>query len=223
MRDNTAPRLVPVSTLLLARSGDIGDVRFRDSALLGYFCDCLSDPAPGRRFLARQIRYLSGELLTPPARTLDLGDLNVFPLEPKKHAEAMERQLSLLFAAGARPCLVGGDKSGLDAIRRWMTKRSEVAPDLVVAGESGHARAKTPLIVAVDLSLLAGRWLSRPRRLAGLSPHQIISALEAIEQPIAAAAIFGLAPALDASGVAETRAARDVLSALVGAMQRGDR
>lgn len=224
MNDDPDPWLTALPTMLRARSGEsAGDLAPGDIALVGYFCDCLSAPEPGQRFLARQIRYFSGELTSPARGAVDLGDLNVFPLEPEKHMAALEDQVSLILNAGARPCLVGGDRSGLDGLRRSMTKRLTMAPNLLIAGQTTDVASDLPLIVAADLSLIAGRWLSRPRRLAGLSPHQIIDALGTIDQPVVAAAIFGMAPALDASGMGETRAARDILSALLAAIQRGDR
>ena len=64
--------------------GDLEDSAQTDrSRLSGYFCDNLDQPAAGQRYLARQLRYASRPGRAP-AGAIDLGDVNVFPLEPDK-------------------------------------------------------------------------------------------------------------------------------------------
>ena len=221
MHEVLAPTLTPVDTLLRTRQGDVEDLLPGDVALAGYFCDCLSSPAPGQRFLARQIRYLSDETKKPMEGVLDIGDVNVFPLEPEKHMAVMEHQISLVYDAGARLCLVGGDASGFEVLSKTLSNKleREITTVHTGQGESGTSDL-SPAILAVDLSRLAGSWMSRPQRLGGVSPLEIITEISAIQRPITAAAIYGLAPTLGEVGVFETRVSRDVLAALVDTLKR---
>jgi arginase family enzyme len=73
----------------------------------------------------------------------------------------------------------------------------------------------------VDLQSLAGIWLSQPRRLGGLSPAQMVEQIDAVEGNIIAAAVFGLAPALDSHGETETQAALAILQAVNNRIEKG--
>jgi hypothetical protein len=76
-------------------------------------------------------------------------------------------------------------------------------------------------VLAVDLDQLAGRYRSRPSRVAGLSPGQIIHRINKAPGQIIAAALYGLAPSLDFHGNTETRAALAILAAIIERMRRG--
>ena len=45
--------------------GDLEDLSSEKTAVAGYFCDNLNAPSPGKRFLARQLRYASSHLDAP--------------------------------------------------------------------------------------------------------------------------------------------------------------
>ena len=77
------------------------------------------------------------------------------------------------------------------------------------------------IILSVDLKELAGKWVSKPRRLNGLSPSDIISQINNISSKIIAVAIFGLAPELDFRGSTETLVALNILEAVVERLEKG--
>ncbi|EDZ44384.1 hypothetical protein RB2083_3899 [Rhodobacteraceae bacterium HTCC2083] len=73
----------------------------------------------------------------------------------------------------------------------------------------------------MDLKELAGKWMSQPRRLSGQSPTQMIAQIHATPGCVIAAAVFGLAPALDNRGSTETRAALAILQAVTERLEKG--
>jgi hypothetical protein len=194
--------------LVCASESELTDLRQGDLALCGYFCDNLCGGPAGARFLARQIRYYSDEV-GPVAGVHDLGDLNVFPLEPGKHQRALHDQFDLIAATGARPVLVGGDASGLNALAGYF-------PAAVIhdASCSDPPPADKPLILSVDLA--------RPGASCGDRSDEYWKAAIAPLRgaKIVAAAVFGLAPELDWRGADDTRLARDVLAEIVREMSR---
>ena len=104
-----------IPSFLGVRVGDLEDLMPNQIAIAGYFCDNLDQPMAGQRYLARQLRYVSqSEKALPNA--LDLGDVNVFPLELDKHFSAVIAQCGAVLETGARMVLVGGDSSGLKAL-----------------------------------------------------------------------------------------------------------
>ncbi|MDG2157917.1 MAG: hypothetical protein P8K94_07590, partial [Amylibacter sp.] len=64
-------------------------------------------------------------------------------------------------------------------------------------------------------------WVSKPRRLNGLSPSQIITQIKNIPNKIIAVAIFGLAPELYGRGSTETQVALNILEAVVKRLDKG--
>lgn len=198
--------------LLGAAVSNLSDVMPGDLVLCGYFCDNLGGGPAGARFLARQIRYASDGDIAPPG-VHDLGDLNVFPLEPEKHEGALRQQFDKIDAAGAVPILVGGDRSGLDILARHVSDRTGHAPEIRAPGlVPGDSDATRPVLLAVDLSDGSG---------AGPDPRLDARTGPAVAPPgrPLGAALFGLAPHLDWSGRAETRLAHDALAALVRRMR----
>ena len=202
--------------------GDLEDLAPGQVAMAGYFCDNLDRPAAGQRYLARQLRYASRPE-NAPANVTDLGDVNVFPLEPDKHFSAVISQCEAVLEAGARMVLVGGDSSGLKALGIAVRKitNADVPVVSVTEGITGNLSKTQPIILSVDLQELAGIWMSQPRRLNGLSPAQMIAQIVATPGNVVAAAIFGLAPALDNRGKTETRAALAILQAVAERLEKG--
>ena len=204
--------------------GDLEDLIPGQVAIAGYFCDNLDRPMAGQRYLARQLRYISHSNKALP-NALDLGDVNVFPLEPDKHFSAVISQCQTVLEADARLVLVGGDCSGLKALTSaaGKIKGADVPVVSITGGITGNLSETQPIILSVDLQELAGIWMSQPRRLAGLSPAQMIAQIGATKGHVIAAAVFGLAPALDIRGSTETRAALTILQAVAERLERGAR
>ena len=202
--------------------GDLEDLVPGQVAMAGYFCDNLDRPAAGQRYLARQLRYASRPE-NAPANVTDLGDVNVFPLEVDKHFSAVISQCEAILETGARMVLVGGDSSGLKALGIAVRKitNTDVLVVSVTEGIMGNLSKTQPIILSVDLQELAGIWMSQPRRLSGLSPAQMIAQINATPGNVVAAAIFGLAPALDNRGTTETCAALAILQAVAEHLEKG--
>lgn len=213
-----------IPSFLGAPVGDLEDLVPGQVAIAGYFCDNLDRPAAGQRYLARQLRYAS-RLGAAPANAIDLGDVNVFPLEREKHTSAVIAQCEAVLETGARMVLVGGDTSGREAL--GIAARHVTGADVPVVsaagGVTGNLPEAQPIILSVDLQELAGNWMSQPRRLSGQSPAQMVAQVIATPGDVIAAAVFGLAPALDNRGVTETQAALAILQALVGRLEKGAR
>ena len=206
--------------------GDLEDLVPGQVAIAGYFCDNLERPTAGQRYLARQLRYASvpdnvAEVALENA--IDLGDVNVFPLEPDKHFSAVISQCKAVLKTGARLILAGGDRSGLKALRSAVEKYTDAnVPVVSVAGDNtGNAGQTDAIILSVDLQQLAARWVSQPRRLTGLSPAQMVAQIRATPGQVVAAAVYGLAPALDSRGSTETKAALAILQAVAERLQKG--
>jgi len=202
--------------------GDLEDLVPGQVAIAGYFCDNLDRPAAGQRYLARQLRYASGPGRAP-ANAIDLGDVNVFPLERDKHFSAVISQCEAVLETGARMVLVGGDSSGLKAlgIAAQKVTGADVPVIPVTGGIAGNLSHTQPVILSVDLQELAANWVSQPRRLTGLSPTQMIAQIDVTPGHVFAAAIFGLAPALDSRGSAETHATLAILQAVTERLEKG--
>ena len=131
--------------------GDLEDLVPGQVAIAGYFCDNLSRPAAEQRYLARQLRYASGHGKAP-ANAIDLGDVNVFPLEPDKHFSAVVSQCVAVLETGARLVLVVGDSSGLKALgtaARQVTG-ADVPVIEVTGGIAGNLPNVQPVILSVD-------------------------------------------------------------------------
>ena len=211
--------LVHPPGLLGAPRSALGEVKPGDLALCGYFCDNLDGGPPGARFLARQIRYFS-QPASAHEGVHDLDDFNVFPLEPEKHKAAIFRQLDKIAAAGGVPILVGGDRSGLSILEQHVAARLGCRPVVCRTGmQHLHQLQGAPWILALDLS----DWPFPGTATIGASydRSRLLDHLDALPGPAVGAAIFGLAPALDWSGAAETRLARDLLASVVAILAKG--
>ena len=211
-----------IPSFLCMPVGDLEDLVPGQIAMAGYFCDNLDRPAAGQRYLARQLRYAS-QSRQAPANAIDLGDVNVFPLEPNKHFSSVISQCTEVLETGARMVLVGGDSSGLKALGFAGQKITGANVPVVSVSEgiAGNLSDDQPTILSVDLQELAGAWTSQPRRLSGQSAAQMIAQIHATPGSVIAAAIFGLAPALDNRGSTETRAALAILQAVTERLEKG--
>ncbi|MGB1390733.1 MAG: arginase family protein [Paracoccaceae bacterium] len=145
IRFDTIPSFLGVSI------GDLEDLVPGQVAIAGYFCDNLDRPVAGQRYLARQLRYASRPGTTP-ANAIDLGDVNVFPLEPDKHFPAVASQCAAVLETGARIVLVGGDSSGLKAlgIAAQKVTGADVPVIPVTGGVAGQLSHTQPVILSVD-------------------------------------------------------------------------
>jgi hypothetical protein len=211
----SAALLRPIPSLLGAPVAELAALRPGEVALLGLFLDhgdmTRFGGRFGARFAARQIRYASAtSRLAAPEGCLDLGDLNVFPLEPARNHAALVRQLDLVRAAGGRPVLVGGRLSPEGGL-------AQLLPDCR-AWSPGEALLPGPLAVTLDLASL--RW-------PGAAPRPLAALLEALRTvppaAIAAAHLTGLAPELDETGMVEASLGVHVLRELVAHMLEAGR
>ena len=118
---------LPVSMLSVpsffgAPIGDIEDLSEGKIAVAGLFCDHFSEGEPGARYAARQLRYASLPVLThrpniaPANNTIDVGELNIFPIEPQKTLSILKEQSFRIHQTGAKLLTLGGDYSLIPAL-----------------------------------------------------------------------------------------------------------
>ena len=106
--------LRPVASFFGAEVGDIEDLHPGMVACCGVFCDHFGNREPGGRFFARQMRYCSSdpwtrnELGYSQKNIIDLGDLNVYPLEPQRLGEVLREQVRRVVETGARLFIANG-------------------------------------------------------------------------------------------------------------------
>jgi len=227
---SAAPKLLPIPSLLGVPVAELEDVRRGDICLAGLFFDHADRFGFGARFAARQLRYASSAAFGLCSeremsgrqfrRCHDLGDLNVFPLEPERLREVLIRQARAVFAAGGRLVVIGG---AMDLAEVLQSAYHAVWPErhlglhkvgggerLPVTREEGAA-----LAVTVDLSLLYC-----PPRAPGRPKKQLLDAIAGLPvNRIEAVHLTGFAPALDLSGRYETALALHVLRAVVTRLQ----
>lgn len=119
---------------------------------------------------------------------------------------------------------VGADRWRYQRGKALVTAAQQITDEDVqeVSATGGNnASGTSPIVPCVDLEELAGNWLSRPRHLSGLTPAQMIARIEVLRGNVIAAAVFGLAPALDNRGTTETRVALAILRAITGRFGKG--
>lgn len=188
--------------------------------MVGLFEDHADATDFGARFAARQIRYASQSDTDPsPAppgvRILDLGDLNVFPLERERNHNALMRQLKSIIGKGALPVVVGGAFAMGPLMQQALeqeTARHAVLLDLPgPANEVVAADNRDLIVLTVDLSRWDQLVITREMPLAHL--QQAIEALP--RKSIGAVHLTGLAPDLDLCGRQETSLGHHVLKIVV--------
>ena len=112
----------PVPSFFGAPIGDIEDLSEEKIALTGLFCDHFSGGEPGARYAARQLRYASlpllrhGQNISPSNNIIDIGELNVFPIEPMKTQSILKEQSFRIHQTGAKLLALGGDYSLIPAL-----------------------------------------------------------------------------------------------------------
>ena len=120
--NGAAPELRPASTFFGAPVSDLEDLQPGDVAAVGVYCDHFSAGRPGGRFAARQLRYSStGSNAPVPRAVVDLGDFNVFPLEPQRTQDILSEQSQRVVASGAKLLALGGDYSVSPAFVKGLT------------------------------------------------------------------------------------------------------
>lgn len=106
--------LRPPATFFGAEVGDLANLRPGKVACCGVFCDHFGASVPGGRFFARQLRYCSSdpwtrnELSLNADNVVDVGDLNVYPLEPTRLGLVLREQVGQIAGTGARPFIASG-------------------------------------------------------------------------------------------------------------------
>lgn len=109
--------LRPPATFFGAKVGGLEDLGPERIACCGIYCDHFSEGEPGARFLARQFRYCSSD---PWLRNslgfsndflIDVGDLNVYPLEPERLQTSLREQVARLVQTRARILFANADFS----------------------------------------------------------------------------------------------------------------
>ncbi len=102
------------ATFFGAEVGDLADLGSDKVACCGIFCDHFGSGEPGGRFFARQLRYCSSDAWTRSALSIDadnivdVGDLNVYPLEPVRLGDVLREQVGQIVKTGARPFIASG-------------------------------------------------------------------------------------------------------------------
>ena len=115
--------LRPAATFFGAPVADVEDLAPETIAAAGVYCDHFSAGQPGGRFGARQFRYVSTVSDLPvPTGLVDLGDFNVFPLEPQRTCEILSNQSQRIAATGAALFAFGGDFSVTPALLRGIVR-----------------------------------------------------------------------------------------------------
>ncbi len=106
--------LRPSASFFGAEVGDLEDLHPGLVACCGVFCDHYGSSNPGGRFFARQLRYCSSDPWTRNALgytaigIIDVGDLNVYPLEPARLGEVLREQTHRVIETGARLFIANG-------------------------------------------------------------------------------------------------------------------
>jgi agmatinase len=110
---NVSAPIRPVGSFFNAPVGDLDDLRPEMIALTGVYCDHFSGGTPGGRLAARQMRYASsGKAISLDTDNMvDIGDLNVFPLDPAGNEAILAEQCTRILAPGAGLIAFGGDYS----------------------------------------------------------------------------------------------------------------
>ena len=107
----------PVCTFFGAAIADVEGLSRSTVAVAGLYCDHFGHSHPGARFAARQIRYASrppyGRRRPRVGRegVRDIGDLNVFPLEPDRTEAILSDQVERILRTGSKLLVIGGDYS----------------------------------------------------------------------------------------------------------------
>jgi len=198
------PPMLREPSFLCAPVGDLDRLGPGIVALAGLFLDHGDQTAFGRRFAARQLRYACAlDRIRSRAACVDLGDLNVFPLEPARQEAAFRRQFAAIAATGATMVLIGG--------RRLMSPLGDYfdGAATIEAGTPVSTSVAGNLAAIVDLAPVLG-FTARPLGLPAL-----LDAVRALPRGrVTAVHVTGFAPDLDVAGRREAALAAYVLQVL---------
>jgi arginase family enzyme len=106
-----------IPTFFDAPFGELNDLSEKTVAVVGVFCDHYGGGNPGSRIAPRQIRYSNWPEQKKTSfdsfskEVIDLGDLNVFPLEHEKNSQILKEQSIKIYSTGSKVLIVGGDYS----------------------------------------------------------------------------------------------------------------
>ena len=213
-----------IPTLLGAQIGDLEDITCGDICLVGLFEDHANERSFGSRFATRQLRYASyfeGLRLNPKAirKVIDLGDLNVFPLERQRNDEVLKQQLKSILDRGGLPIIVGGDASISHAIKASLKteKHQEIRIINLLSNSqnSEEFQSNSNAILSIELSnynifMKAGIFSEIENRISALKSKDLV-----------AVHLFGMAPELDFTGRYEAHFGLHVLKYLVDHFEEG--
>lgn len=214
-----------IPTLLGAPTADIEDVRPGDICMVGLFEDHADSEGFGARFAARQIRYagavddveLTGIGLP---RVLDLGDLNVFPVERERNDRALLRQVGAMLEAGAVPIVVGGCFTLAPLIQVCLQQACRCGVFLMELPALDRNRMPTgsasTVVLTINLAALHSSTTRAERPLALLKDQ--ISALP--PHSVRLVHLTGLSPDLDLSGRHEAALGQHVLAFTVAHLRK---
>jgi hypothetical protein len=197
------PPMNAAPSFLCAPIGDLDRLAPGIVALAGLFLDHGDATAFGRRFAARQLRYACAlERISSRASCVDLGDVNVFPLEPARQEAALRRQIAAIAATGAVAVLVGGRRLGFPL-------GACIGAATVEVDDHARLHGDTPLAAIIDLAPVFG-----PAPAPGVwrAMQASISALP--RRRVVAAHLTGFAPDLDVAGRREASLAARTLQLL---------
>jgi hypothetical protein len=229
-----------ISSLLGLPIGDLEDLRPGDLALVGLFNDHEDRVGFGARFAARQIRYASRPAYgmaaqawaTMPGRerVFDVGDLNVFPLEPQRQYMALQAQLASMLDVGARVVVVGGAMSlnGVVGAALGVCQAASGLPALRIGGRAQGAPGTDPVpegtgtTEPVFLEVVLDRLFDPAAGQHAAS--RLLTTLGSLNlRQVRVAHLTGFAPELDLSARRETALAAHVLEVLVQCLVAGGR
>jgi len=202
-RGPVLPRMTAAPSFLCAPIGDLDRLGPGIVALAGLFLDHGDATAFGRRFAARQLRYACAlDRISSRASCVDVGDVNVFPLEPARQDAALRRQIGAIAATGAIAVLVGGRRLGFPL-------GACIGAETIEAGDRSCVHADTKLAAVVDLAPVLG-LAPAPGAMAALQ-----AAIGALPRGrVVAVHLTGFAPDLDIAGRREASLAALALQRL---------
>ena len=213
-------RFLQIASLLNAPIADLDQVKQNDICLIGLFEDHGHGLDFGARFAARQIRYASYvDSLLPltgnAPRILDLGDLNVFPLERERNRAALIRQIRAIVERGAVPIVVGGAFEMGPILQQVLRQHENMdVGHLQLRGHlEGESLKDGSYLIALTIDMVG--WQSATMH--GERPlARLQSTIERFPpQNIGAVYLTGLAPELDLCGRYETSLGKFVLEILI--------
>ncbi len=110
-------KLRDIPTFFDAPFCELNDLSDKTIAVAGVFCDHYGGGTPGSRIMPRQLRYSSypnekrNGIECTQFEVVDIGDLNVFPLEYEKNYHVLKSQSQKIIDTKSKQLIIGGDYS----------------------------------------------------------------------------------------------------------------